>query len=136
MLVDTTPNAFSLQPGFQLSAISGKFTLQLRDEQQQTLGSLDGYFAGGWVLVSHLEVPEALRRRGTGTRLLRQLEEVASARNCATCHINMFEFSSRGFFEKLGYVALPADLYSQGEVARLYLEKKLSPEVLFKKELA
>jgi N-acetylglutamate synthase-like GNAT family acetyltransferase len=127
MFFDIASVAAALQPGFKLSVESSKFSLVLRDADGQVIGSVEGFSTATWILVSRLEVAEPLRRTGIGACILRQLEELAVVCGCHTCHVSMFEFSGRGFFEKLGYATFPADGGNQGDVPRLYLAKKLSP---------
>jgi N-acetylglutamate synthase-like GNAT family acetyltransferase len=126
MLFDLAAITDTLRPGYKLTSESGKFTLALRDEQGATLGSIEGFLTSTWILINHIEVVESAQGRGVGTKILAQLEELATAVGCSTCHINMFEFSARNFFEKQGYSVMPVDESAQGDVPRLYLSKKLA----------
>lgn len=108
-----------------LSADYGAFTLTLQDGGKP-LGVLEGYLTPQWVSVQRVEVPEALRRQGIGTRLMRYLEQRAADMGCQVCHVQMFfGFEAQGFFESMGYVAMPADMTSQGDVARVYMDRRL-----------
>ena len=65
-----------------------------------------GLWAGSsydWLRIELLIVPEALRGRGIGTRLMRMAEDAARARGCVGVWLDTFEFQARGFYEKLGY---------------------------------
>lgn len=108
-----------------LSADRGAFTLTLQDGGKQ-LGILEGYLAPQWVSVQRVEVPEELRRQGIGTRLMQHLEQRAADRGCEVCHVQLFfGFDAQGFFESIGYAAMPADMASQGDVARVYMDRRL-----------
>jgi predicted N-acetyltransferase YhbS len=91
------------------------------------LGIIEGYLTSQWVSVQRVEVPVELRRQGIGGRLVRHLEERTAALGCTVCHAQMFSgFEAQGFFEAMGYTALPADMSSQGDVARVYLDRPLA----------
>jgi GNAT superfamily N-acetyltransferase len=63
-----------------------------------------GLWAGSiydWLYVDLLFVPEALRGRGIGSRLMRMAEDAARARGCVGVWVDTF--LARGFYEKLGY---------------------------------
>lgn len=114
-------NAFA-----HLSASKGAFTLTFQDEGKH-LGILEGYLAAEWLAVRRVEVPEELRRQGIGTRLMRHLEQRAADLGCKVCHVQLFfGFEAQGFFESLGYAAMPADKSGQGDVARVYLDRPLT----------
>lgn len=69
----------------------------------QTLGGLWGSTAYGYLHIDMLVLPETLRRRGIGTRLMRLAEEEAIRRGCHGSYLETFDFQARGFYEKLGY---------------------------------
>lgn len=84
-------------PKFQLLG------LLLKDEQGTTIGGLWGRSAYEWLFVELLFVPEHLRGNGTGTRLLKQAEEIARQRNCTGVWLDTFDFQALPFYQKLGY---------------------------------
>jgi GNAT superfamily N-acetyltransferase len=111
-----------------LSADKGFFSLTLQDSGMQ-LGIVEGYLAPHWVSVQRVEVPAEFRRQGIATRLMRHLEEHAAALGCNVCHVQLFSgFDTQGFFEAIGYSAMPADMSSQGDVARVYMDRQLRQE--------
>lgn len=108
-----------------LSADKGAFTLTLQDGGRQ-LGILEGFLTPQWVSVKRVEVPEDLRRQGIGTRLMRHVEQRAADMGCTVGHVQLFfGFEAQGFFESLGYVAMPFDKSGQGDVARVYMDRPL-----------
>jgi GNAT superfamily N-acetyltransferase len=69
------------------------------------LGGLWGWTAWGWLSVELLFVPERLRGRGIGSRLMRLAEEEALRRGCCGAWLDSFSFQAPAFYEKLGYSA-------------------------------
>ena len=99
--------------------------LAIEDAQGQVVGGLWGRTAYDWLFVELLVVPEALRRQGVGTDLMRRAEAEAVARGCHGAWLDTFEFQARGFYERLGYTCfgeLPD--YPAGS-ARYFLQKPL-----------
>jgi ribosomal protein S18 acetylase RimI-like enzyme len=99
----------------------------VRDGRRRVVGGALGSTHWGWLHVSHLWVPEELRRQGWGRRLMEALEAGARERECHSAHVDTFGFQARGFYERLGYQlfgTLPD--YPQGE-SLYFLFKRLSP---------
>jgi len=69
----------------------------------ETIGGLWGRSAYGWVFVQLMFVPEALRRRGLGSRLLQMAEKIGEQRGCGGIWLDTFSFQARGFYERHGY---------------------------------
>lgn len=98
----------------------------LRDGADDIVGGLWGHTAWGWFVVELLFVPETLRGRGIGRRLLLAGEREARVRGCANAWLDTHGFQARGFYERLGYTRfgeLPN--YPSGH-ARHFLRKALS----------
>ncbi|HEX5280945.1 MAG TPA: GNAT family N-acetyltransferase [Micropepsaceae bacterium] len=80
------------------------FAVFLRDPNNHTgIGGLWAYSAYDWLFVELLFVPEAMRRHGIGSKLMRHAEDVALKRSCAGIWLDIYSFQARGFYEKLGY---------------------------------
>jgi GNAT superfamily N-acetyltransferase len=78
----------------------------LRDpETGETTGGLWAKSSYDWLYVELLYVPEELRGRGVGGRLMQRAEDEALARGCAGVWLDTFGFQARAFYEKRGYVA-------------------------------
>ncbi|OWJ65043.1 GNAT family N-acetyltransferase [Inquilinus limosus] len=92
-----------------------------------TVGGLWGGTAYGWLLVELLFVPPGLRRRGLGSRLLAQAEDIARRRGCRGAWLDTHGFQAPGFYRQHGYEVfgtLPD--YPPGH-DRFFLRKALSP---------
>jgi GNAT superfamily N-acetyltransferase len=72
-------------------------------ESDEIVGGLWGQSVADWLFVDLLVVPEASRKRGIGTSLLRQAEDVARKRNCVGVWLSTGTFQAPVFYEKLGY---------------------------------
>jgi GNAT superfamily N-acetyltransferase len=70
---------------------------------RRVTGGLWGVSYYDWLFIDLLVVPEALRGQGLGTRLLRQAEEIARARNCIGMWLDTFSFQARPFYERFGF---------------------------------
>lgn len=75
----------------------------LKDDRGQTVGGLWGRTSFGWLFVELLFVPEVLRGRRYGVRLLEAAEHVAMARNCHAVWLDTYDFQAVPFYERLGY---------------------------------
>jgi GNAT superfamily N-acetyltransferase len=75
----------------------------VRDAQDQVVGGLLGHVRWRWLYVSKLWLPEALRGKGIGTRLMREVEAYAKQRDCDGVFLDTFEYQALPFYEKLGY---------------------------------
>ena len=69
----------------------------------EIIGGLWGSTAYGYLHVDMLIVPETMRRRGIGARLMRDAEKEALQRGCRGAYLETFDFQAREFYEKLGY---------------------------------
>jgi len=67
------------------------------------LGGLYGRTGFRRLFVELLFVPEALRGRGLGAKLLQQAEAEARARGCVGAWLDTFSAEAKGFYLKNGY---------------------------------
>ena len=93
----------------------------------RTLGGLTGASFHGWLFVELFWLPEALRRGGLGTRLIRRAEAEAARRGCRGVWLDTYSFQARGFYEKLGYSLFGTLDDMPPSHQRLYLQKRLPP---------
>jgi len=99
--------------------------IELRDELGQTIGGLWGATSYGWLFTQLLVVPESLRGRGTGRRLMEMAESEAVLRGCHAAWLDTFEFQARAFYERLGYQCFgQLEKYPIG-FARYFMQKAL-----------
>lgn len=75
----------------------------VRDAHGEVVGGLLGHVRWKWLYVSKLWLPETLRGRGIGTRVMREVEAYASRRQCIGVFLDTFEYQALPFYEKLGY---------------------------------
>lgn len=102
----------------------------LRDPKGVMVGGALGSTQWGWLHVSHLWVPESLRGRDWGSKLVAAMEEAALERGCHAAYVDTFSFQARGFYERLGYTVF-ASLPDFPEGSALhFLQKRLAPEPL------
>ena len=75
----------------------------LRDAERRTIGGAIGTSFHGWLRIELLWLPEGLRGRGWGSRVMAMMETEARARRCLGVRLETASFQARGFYEKLGY---------------------------------
>ena len=81
----------------------------LKDEDSdEMIGGLWGRTVYEWLFIEFLFVPEHLRGRGLGARLLRAAEATARDRGCIGVCLDTFDFNAPGFYKKFGYEAVAA----------------------------
>lgn len=95
-------------------------------ESGEIIGGLWGSTAYGYLHVDMLIVPEALRSRGFGTRLMRQAEQEAVERGCRGAYLETFDFQAREFYEKLGYSVFGQLNDTPPGHSRFFLKKSLA----------
>jgi len=100
-------------------------TIFLRDSRGRLVGGLLGSTYWQWLTMDFLWVAEDLRGRGHGRRLLMAAEREALRRGCKHACLDTFSFQSKGFYERLGYVAFGALDDFPGEHTRYFLRKTL-----------
>ncbi len=85
------------------SSQASPLAVLLKDDSGQTVGGLWGRTSFGWLFVELLFVPEALRGRRYGVRLLDAAEHATRARNCHAVWLDTYDFQAVPFYERLGY---------------------------------
>ncbi|WP_322617931.1 GNAT family N-acetyltransferase [Pseudomonas sp. BIC9C] len=102
------------------------FALLLRDpDSNEVIGGLYGKVSYRWLLIDLVSVPESMRGRGIGERLMRMAEEVAQKKQCIGIWLETFSFQAPGFYRKLGYSEFGRlEDYPPGHT-RLYYQKSL-----------
>jgi GNAT superfamily N-acetyltransferase len=94
----------------------------------ETVGGLWAKFVYDWLYVELLFLPETVRGKGLGSRLLKQAEELAAERGCVGVWLDTFGFQARGFYERNGYTIFGTlDEHPRG-TQRFFLRKILNME--------
>ena len=78
--------------------------ITVRDEQGSLVGGLVGATYLGWLQVHTVWLPDDLRGRRYGTRLMGIAEEEALRRGCTRAFLETYSFQALPFYEKCGYV--------------------------------
>jgi GNAT superfamily N-acetyltransferase len=77
--------------------------LYVRDESGEIKGGLLGATYWGWCAVNILWLPDDLRGKGYGKRLMQIAEDEARRRGCHGAHLDTMSFQALPFYQKLGY---------------------------------
>ena len=75
----------------------------VRDHDGRVIGGLLGHMRWRWVYVAKLWLPDELRGRGVGTRVMQEVESYARRKGCLGIYLDTFEYQALPFYEKLGY---------------------------------
>jgi GNAT superfamily N-acetyltransferase len=78
-------------------------SLKLAGPDGQVIGGLSGSTYWGWLYIDYLFVPDELRGRDLGSRLMAMAEQVAVERGCKHAYLTTFGFQAPRFYEKLGF---------------------------------
>jgi len=77
----------------------------LRDENGAVIGGADGWTWGATCYVRHLYLPEPMRGKVLGTRLMDLIEQEALVRGCALIVLESHDFQAPEFYRRRGFVA-------------------------------
>ena len=75
----------------------------VRDPGGRVVGGLLGHKKWRWVYVAKLWLPDELRGKGMGSRLMHAVEDYARRERCLGIYLDTFEYQALPFYEKLGY---------------------------------
>jgi GNAT superfamily N-acetyltransferase len=75
----------------------------VRDDRGELAGGLLGATYLGWLQVHSVWLPDALRGRRYGTKLMAIAESEALRRGCERAFLETFNFQALPFYEKCGY---------------------------------
>jgi GNAT superfamily N-acetyltransferase len=75
----------------------------VRDASGHVVGGLLGHVRWKWLYVAKLWLPDELRGRGLGSRVMREVEQYARRQGCHGIYLDTFEYQALPFYAKLGY---------------------------------
>ncbi|MEQ9309471.1 MAG: GNAT family N-acetyltransferase [Balneolaceae bacterium] len=77
--------------------------IQIRDEDGELLGGVYGTISWEWLHIDLLWVDERLRESGSGTKLIKQIEEQAREKGVHRFRLSTTSFQALDFYKKMGY---------------------------------
>ena len=102
------------------------FAVVANDARGRVLGGLSGYIGWSWMFIELFWLPQALRRRGHGRKLMQLAEEEARRRGCVGMLVDTVDFQAPGFYPKLGFrVYTLIEDYPPGH-RRFYMMKRFT----------
>ncbi len=78
----------------------------LRDTNGAVIGGADGWTWGGTCYVRHLYLPEPMRGKGLGAKLMDRIEQEARTRGCAIIVLESHDFQAPEFYRRRGFVVV------------------------------
>lgn len=103
--------------------------LVVRDQAGCIVGGINATIKINWG-VCHVDIfwlDEAYRRSGYGSRLLRQVEEIAKEKGCITVQLETATFQAPDFYKKQGYEIMGSiEILPDGH-QQYFLKKSLRP---------
>ena len=100
-----------------------------RDDAGRVLGGLVGRIAWRWLYVEKFWLPDALRGKGLGSRLLSEAERWAAEHGCIGCSLDTLDFQALPFYQKQGYELFGTLEGFPPRGRQYYLRKDLVPVV-------
>lgn len=103
------------------------FAVVLRDASGDVVGGSTGWTRWGWLHLDVLWIDDARRGEGHGRRLLRETENVASARGCSLVTLETASFQAPGFYRCHGYEEMFAHDVPEHGIRKHFFRKVLVP---------
>lgn len=116
--------AFNAQ--YTLPGPTTRFAVFVRDESGVSIGGMEGSLRWNWLHIDNLWLPEAVRRRGLGARVVRAAETFATERACTASYVDTYEFQALPFYERQGYSVFGVQEGFPPGYHRYYLQKTLT----------
>jgi GNAT superfamily N-acetyltransferase len=96
-------------------------------DTQEVIGGLLGRTSMGLLFIDQFFLPEACRKHGIGSRMIRTAEEEAQRRGCTRAVLNTVTFQAPGFYQRQGYQVLGRIECEPPGHTRMCMTKKLGP---------
>jgi len=100
------------------------FTVLLKDASGKLRGGARGVVRMGAVDLQALWLDEELRRGGSGTKIVRAVEDEGKRRGARAVLLYTYDFQARDFYERLGYSCFGTFEFPDG-VKRFYMSRTL-----------
>ena len=97
-------------------------------ETSEVLGGLLGRTSLGLLFIDLVFLPDSLRSRGLGSRILELAESEARQRGCRGAVLYTISFQAPGFYERRGYREFGRVPCDPPGTARVFMTKELAPE--------
>ncbi|MGD7044903.1 GNAT family N-acetyltransferase [Jeotgalibacillus proteolyticus] len=101
-------------------------SLFVKDAQNEVHGGLLGEICWNWLEIHVLILDEEIRQSGYGSKLMKEAEKIARAKNCDFIKVDTLSFQAREFYEKLGYEVFGTLKNVGREHEHYYLKKDLT----------
>lgn len=101
-------------------------TLVVRDKVGNIAGGVFGDAFLGHFFVKIFWIETQYRKKGLGTKLMKQLEEEARKSGCVTISLETLDFQAEGFYNKLGYQKFSELEFFPGGPVKIYMRKTLN----------
>jgi GNAT superfamily N-acetyltransferase len=75
----------------------------VENSNEEVLGGVIGMTYWNWLYISLMWLPEGLRGKGYGQKLLEMAEEEGRKRGAKYSYLDTFSFQAPGFYQKFGY---------------------------------
>ena len=97
-------------------------------DTSEVLGGLLGRTSLGLLFIDLVFLPDSLRDRGLGSRILELAESEARQRGCRGAVLYTISFQAPGFYERHGYREFGRIPCDPPGTARVFMTKELAPE--------
>ena len=102
-----------------------ELVIALKDEDGNVIGGLSGHTSRGWLYTALLFIPEALRGRGLGPKLLGMAEDEARKRGCTGAYIDTMSDDALTLYQRCGYEIFGQIAEFGTDYSMTYLKKSL-----------
>lgn len=95
------------------------------DENNIIAGCIAKMYCWRVIYIDILWVDDNYRKQGFGTKLLKEIEQVAEEEKCTLIHLDTFDFQAKDFYLRHGYELFGVLEDCPENHCRYYLKKKL-----------
>ena len=103
-----------------------EINLFIKDENSIVRGGILAEVCWNWLEIHTFIIDEDIRKSGTGTRLLKELEKIALEKECDFIKVDTLSFHALGFYEKNGYKVFGSLDNVGRDYKHYYLKKDLN----------